>query len=159
MQWQAQAKWCWAATAASIANHFGKGDSQGAVATSVLGFDAQDVRYKAKGNQPESLEKALDSALGVDCLDPPVVSNALSLTTVHSDLSKGKPPCARIRWYGTSKYHFVTLVDVDAASQALQVADPEYGYSSLSFASFPSSYRPCAPGGSHAWVNSYRTRP
>ncbi len=44
IQWQAQSKWCWAATAASIVNHFGKGDNQGALATSLLGFDAKDVR-------------------------------------------------------------------------------------------------------------------
>ncbi len=164
---QLLSKWCWAAVTISVFQYFHPGralrqcELAGEVLpAAILGVLRRDCCSNADGcNKPESLSRAFSAANGL-LSSGPVRSNihlesnerVLSFEDIRSRIDQRLPTGVRIGWSGTGQAHFVVLTGYSISHAGLQfvdVADPLYGFSTVTYHAFVHGYR-----GSGNWINT-----
>jgi hypothetical protein len=149
MQHQSQSSWCWAATAASVADYFkpAPGWAQCQVAEKVIGGSC--CNQPSPCNQSSYLDLAL-SAVGH--FVPPVKS-PISIAAIDSDISRSRPVPIRIGWSGGGG-HFIVFSGVSLGPQVyIGIDDPLFGSSDVPLQTLAGSYQ-----GSGSWTNTYPVR-
>jgi Papain-like cysteine protease AvrRpt2 len=153
MQSQQQTEWCWAATAASVADYYATtsgapSQSQCEIASTCLNFQCcPPLPPGWNGNR----FLALEDALGIHLAAGPTDS-FLSFSDITNEIDAGRLVCCRIQW---DNGHFNALIGyTNDIGQELVICDPEpsYGNSVLPYKVFQSNYH----GGK--WNAAYLTR-
>ena len=157
MQAQLQSNWCWAATSSSVSQYYAAGSpwSQCKVADATL--TRIDCCSAGGASGPCNVTGYLDRALTTTGnLAKPIVNSTELFSTVQTEVNADRPLGCRIGWFSNGG-HFVavfgwqrSLTNVDY----VDVADPIYGNSHVTYSSFCSSYRNAG-----RWTHSYFTKP
>ncbi len=79
-----------------------------------------------------------------------VTSGKGALANVKTEIDQCRPFCLRIAWNGGGG-HFVTVYGY--SRKLIDIGDPWYGNSVVTYASFPSTYQ-----GGGTWTDSYTTK-
>ena len=149
MQTQQQSQWCWAAVSVSVNLYYhpASGQTQCAVANTALGQTTCCADGStAQCNQPWFLDQALQIVANLNAL----TSGKIALTSIKAEINQCRPFCLRIAWNGGGG-HFVTVYGY--SRKLIDIGDPWYGNSIVSYDSFPSTYQ-----GGGAWTDSYTTK-
>jgi hypothetical protein len=155
MQAQQQTNWCWAAVSASVARFYRattRWRRQCLVASRELGQTCCPAGANpAACNVPWYLERALTRVGHLKTW----AGAPATVVQIRREITAGRPLGARIGW-ASGGGHFVVLsgYSTAAAGNFVTVDDPIYGHSTISLATFQSSYQ-----GSGSWTHSYWTRP
>ncbi len=151
MQQQQETEWCWAGVSTSVALFYEpeSGYTQCAVVNAQLKQTTccQDGASEAC-NQPWQLELALDY---VGHLDRDF-SERPTLPHIAEQVDAGKPVGLCINWTGGGG-HFVVIDGYDETNGLIDVEDPWFGHSVVSYDSFPASYQ-----GGGVWGWTYLTQ-
>jgi hypothetical protein len=151
VQAQLQSQWCWAACSTGVSHFYDAGSSwtQCTVVNAELA-QTSCCRDGSTGqcNRPWYLDRALTRTSNFARR----AAGTAPLSTIRSQIDAGRPVGARIGWDGGGGHFVVISGCLDDATGMLEVRDPMYGTSELSFASFASSYQ-----GSGSWTHTYYT--
>jgi hypothetical protein len=157
MQSQLQDNWCWAATAASISLFYDSASAwtQCLLANRILprplGEDCCVDGAVSACDVPWYLDRALGAT--VNLLD--VRSGTVTFSDLTGLIRTGNPLGARIGWTGGGG-HFVVLhgwKKTAAGDEFVEVADPNYGSSTVVYGDFVTAYRSTG-----RWTHSYWTQ-
>lgn len=159
MQTQTQAEWCWAAVSTSVSRFYDSGSAwtQCEVVEAELSKDTccQDGGT-SDCNRPWYLDRALRRTGNLRAAN----SGTLSYSDLNGEIKDGRPLGCRIRWPDDSG-HFVVVHgytnktgDGGRTENWVQVADPLFGPSDLTYDVFRTRYRKTG-----AWSHSYKTKP
>lgn len=149
MQPQQQTQWCWAANSVSVNlyYHSASGQTQCAVANIAMGQTTCCADGStAQCNQPWFLDQALNIVGNLNAWS----SGKATLAVVKSEIDQCHPFCLRIGWNGGGG-HFVTVYGY--SRRGLTIADPFYGNSVVTYATFPGTYQ-----GGGTWTDNYTTK-
>lgn len=149
MQHQQQTQWCWAAVSVSVNLYYNpaSGQTQCAVVNTAMSQTTCCVDGStAQCNQPWFLDQALQIVGNLNAL----TSGKATLNTVKTEINQCHPFCLRIAWNGGGG-HFVAVYG--HSGKHLNIGDPWYGNSVVTYASFPSTYQ-----GGGSWTDSYTTK-
>lgn len=149
MQPQQQTQWCWAALSVSVNLYYdpASGQTQCAVANAALGqTTCCQNGNTAQCNQPWFLDLGLQIVGNLDG----VSAGKATMTTIRNQILQCRPLCLRIGWNGGGG-HFVAVYGY--SNKRLNIGDPWYGNSVVTFADFPDSYQ-----GGGAWTDSFTTQ-
>jgi hypothetical protein len=154
MQTQSETEWCWAAVSTSVAVFFGSTTwTQCKVAaTELTPLDCCGADASTGCNKPWFLDTALTVVGHFDRID---ASNS-PFADVQTEINARRPLCCRIAWAGGGA-HFLALGGWSTAPDGtdyVDVYDPYYGFTQVTYADFNSSYK--TPG--DTWTHSYFTR-
>ena len=139
LQTQQEEKWCWAATAVSVAVYYLASTEW----TQCKLADAELLRDDCCGNGaagPCNRPWYLHTSLGRLGRLKDWERRPSSFQTVMSEIDAGNPVCARTRW-GDGTAHFLALVGYieaggEVADDFVVVADPLYGPAQYTYAEF-----------------------
>jgi len=153
VQHQQQANWCWAALSASVAAFYGATNwQQCTVAAAELApLDCCGSDGPLGCNRPWYLSSALTRVGHYNGLMTPNASFAM----VQGEIGAGHPLGCRIAWNGGGA-HFMAIggwLTAADGTQYVDIYDPIYGFSQLTYSSFCSSYH--QPG--DTWTHTYLT--
>jgi Papain-like cysteine protease AvrRpt2 len=153
MEAQTQTNWCWAATATSVSHFywFWSTWTQCKVANGELGrADCCNSSVPSLCNVPWYLDRALTRTNNYVS----IMSGQASFQQVRAEIDAGRPVGARIGWSGGGG-HFMAIYGYSTAlgDEYLDIDDPIYGKSHLTFADFASNYQ-----GSGSWTHTYFTK-
>ncbi|QLY28344.1 fascin domain-containing protein [Nocardia huaxiensis] len=153
MQHQQQTQWCWAATAASVELFYNPASQW----TQCAVVDAEVGRSDCCGgagsvypcNQPWWLDRALQRVGHYNQIMGPMTTLQLATELTHA-----LPVGTRVGWAGGGG-HFMVLRARFVADgvEYVSVADPWYGDSDVTDASYRNAYQ-----GSGTWTHSYKTK-
>jgi hypothetical protein len=149
MQHQVQNQWCWSATAVSVNLYYhpASGWTQCKLTNSAFGqTTCCSNGASAACNQAWYLDKALQIVGNLNTWS----SGKAALNTVQTEITSCRPFCLRIGWTGGGG-HFVAVYGFSGDN--LNVGDPWYGNSIVSYATFPQAYH-----GGGSWTHNYFTR-
>jgi hypothetical protein len=150
MQKQVQDEWCWAATSSSVCAYYQRPplQSQCEVASACLGIACCTNPVPGPCNQPYYLDRALGETGN---LSGAIISGALSLADIATEIDAGRPICCHISWRGGGG-HFNAIYGYDDANQDIDLGDPFYGNQTLPLLSLLSNYQSAG-----TWDFSYKT--
>ena len=149
MQHQEQTQWCWSATSVSVNlfYHPASGWTQCSCANATLGqTTCCTAGNSAQCNTPFYLDLALKTVANFKSMSG--VKAALS--RVRTEIRQCRPLCLRIGWNGGGG-HFVAVYGYSGTN--INIGDPWYGDSVVSYGAFPSSYN-----GGGTWTHTYFTK-
>ena len=149
MQPQQQTQWCWAAASVSVNLYYHptSGQTQCAVANTAMGqTTCCNDGSTAQCNQPWFLDQALQIVGNLNA----VRSGKAAFKKLKPEIDQCRPFCLRIAWNGGGG-HFVAVYGY--SSRHLNVGDPWYGNSVVTYDSFPDTYQ-----GGGVWTDSYTTK-
>jgi len=164
MQYQRQNQWCWAALAVSVAQYYTPTSTvtQCSMATWAFGNAAKVDCCTAQAgplypcNQPYQVDTAL-AYLGN--LNPPTLNQSLLFSDVVNQIFAATPIGIRIVWQGGGNVGHALCItgydctDPSAANALIELKDPTYGATLVTFVGFPANYH-----NGQAWTHTYLTK-
>jgi hypothetical protein len=153
LQYQQFSNWCWAAVSASVSGYFSPpGTNQCSIASAELGKTCCGPTNPAC-NVPWYLDRALSRVGHYRS----IVNSSVPFGQVRTEISApvSSPVCCRIEWV-LGGAHFVSATGYRVAgdgTEYLDINDPFFGPTTISFSAFKSSYR--SQGDS--WTHTYLT--
>lgn len=156
MQEQCFSKWCWAASAASVAAYYAASSpwEQCTIANQELHRPDCCERPCHEDSAPFNVLNTLGSPLHrIQHLDA-VRYRRVRRDEVRQELQRSRPLCARTEWQGGGG-HFVAIVAYSPTSDMISIRDPLHGPNQVPFDRFCNDYPPS--GG--RWTHTYFTRP
>jgi hypothetical protein len=150
MQYQQQTNWCWAAVSTSTALYYGAASpwTQCSLANAQLGQSGCCTDGSTSAcNQAWYLDRALTQVGHFQSWQ----RSAATFAQVQAAIGASQPIGVRIGW--SSGGHFVAIRGYHAVQQTLDVEDPWYGPSQVTYSTFCSSYL-----GAGTWTDSYFTQ-
>jgi len=151
MQPQKQTNWCWSAVATSTSHYYESQSrwEQCGVVNEELGVaTCCDNGGDDSCNQPWYLDRALQRVGRFGAMS----AEKAAWATLSQEVDARRPLCLRIGWNGGGG-HFVVVSGYDTAAEMIDVKDPFFGDSSVTYATFPDAYH---TGG--LWTHSYMTQ-
>ncbi|MGH7958723.1 MAG: papain-like cysteine protease family protein [Opitutaceae bacterium] len=143
IQSQTQSNWCWAATSVSVSHFYWTGSSwtQCQVASDELGrTDCCNSPVPSPCNVPWFLDRALTRTNNFVS-----ITGQITFAQVQAEIDAGRPVGARVGWSGGGG-HFMVIYGYRTVgtTRYFDIADPIYGNSSPTVATFSSSYQGAA---------------
>lgn len=147
---QEETNWCWAAVTAGIAHFWGAPQwTQCSVASAYLRLTCCPAGSNPSCNTAQALSGVLQTTGNLKLTIP----NAVTFAEIQQEIDAGAPVAARIGWFGGGG-HFVALAGYTTANgQFVDVRDPWYVSSIVSFAVFTNNYQSAG-----SWTHTYETQ-
>jgi len=155
---QFQDKWCWAAVSVSVARYFAPQSlvTQCRVALAVTGKTDCCGSRREHCNEPGDLTDALKAVQRwKETRDEP-----LTFDDLQTEIDNFRPVCVRIGWRGGGG-HFVIVYGyriLSSGVQQVEVADPFFANSILSYNQFVNAYGSAVQPGGGQWTHTFLVR-
>jgi hypothetical protein len=150
MEHQKRTEWCWAAVSVSVNKLFRPAatHTQCELAASILKQDCCDPNTGRHCNHPHTLHTVLGT---LHLLAGEPVRKPFAFEDIQKEINGGRPICVLIRWLDdsgkvSSRGHFIAIKGYRVTPrgiQFLEIADPIYGGSTITYEEF------CSPHGGY----------
>lgn len=152
MEVQTQSRWCWAATAKSVAHFYSAMSpwTQCKIASSELNQNCCTTPVPDSGNVPWYLDRALQRTQNYERLQ----HGAIPVEEIQAQLERGLVIGVRIGWFGGGG-HFVAIYGVTrvGSTDYLYIDDPVHQKTVLPYQQFVTNYL-----GSGSWTHTFFTK-